>query len=299
MAIQARMPRFGKLSGLLEKHTDLSFGDARAKLDFDGRRIVMARTLSNSCRQYTTSDLIEQAIEHERQDDGSRNEALVELQARGSRDVLEAAERLCHSQDSLHRLVGARILGELGNDRSFPEECCDILLELCHSERVLEVLRCALFSLGHLGNPRCQPDLIRFADHPDPIVRYAVAFSFHEPQTEEAVQVLLRLMTDNEDVRIRDWATTALGQSGADSKGIRAALLVNAMDEDELVRGEALQGLARRKDRQGIDVLMKALSAPSDCPSYFTDAAKIYLSLDLEREFDPLELIVLLQSSRQ
>lgn len=259
----------------------------------------MLRAPRRSRHRQGIVELIEQAVEHEGRDEDSRNDALVELQARGSREVLEAATGLCRSEDSLRRFVGARILGELNHQRRFSDECCDILLELARSEPELELLRCALFSLGHLGNPRCQPDLIRFADHVDPVVRYAVAFSFHEPQTEEAVQVLLRLMRDKEEVRARDWATMVLGESAADSEVIRTALLANAADEDDMVRGEALQGLARRKDRRGVDFLVKELSRSDDCPHFFEDAAKIYLGLDAEQKFDPAELAALLQSTPQ
>lgn len=256
----------------------------------------MSSTLGPSRHRQGIAELIEQAVEHEGRGEDSRNEALVELQALGSRDVLEAATALCRSEDSRRRFVGARILGELGDERCFSDECCDILLALARSEPELEVLRCALFSLGHLGNPRCQPDLIRFADHPDPVVRYAVAFSFHEPQTEEAVQVLLRLMRDRQEVRARDWATMVVGQSAADSEVIRVALLANAVDEDDMVRAEALQGLARRKDRRGVDLLVKELSRSGDCPYFFEDAAKIYLGLDIGQDSDPARLADLLRS---
>jgi HEAT repeat protein len=259
----------------------------------------MSRTPAGSRHLQANVDLIEQAVEHESRDESSRNEALVELQVRGSREVLDDATRLCRSEDSIRRFVGARILGELGHERSFPKECCDTLVELARSESDLEVLRCTLFSLGHLGNLRCQPDLIRFADHPDPIVRYAVAFSFGEPQSEEAVQVLLRLMTDKEEVRARDWATRAVAQSVADGEVIRAALLTNAMDEDEMVRGEAFQGLARRRDRRGIGLLVKELSGSNDRGGHFEDAAKIYLDLAAGQEFDPADLVVLLQSASE
>ncbi|WP_454812827.1 HEAT repeat domain-containing protein [Labrys neptuniae] len=267
----------------------------------DSRRLTFqsAENPSGPIFPQETSDLIERAVEHERQEDCSRNQALVILQARGSREVLEAAIMLCRSENPVRRNVGATILGQLGNPRSFPEECCDVLLELVRSNPELEVLRCALFSLGHLANPRCQPDLMRFANHTDPLVRYAVAFSFHAPQTEEAVQTLLRLMKEREEVRVRDWATRALGLSEADGEAIRDALLANAVDEDEIVRTEALQGLARRKDRRAVAYLIEELLTPTCHVDDFADAAKIYLGLNAEQEFDPAELIALLQAKRQ
>jgi HEAT repeat protein len=180
---------------------------------------------------------------------------------------------------------------------SFPEECCDALLELVRHDPDSQVMVTALFALGHLRNPRCQPDLIKLRNHPNDMVRYGVAFSFGEPQTDEAVRALLELMTDTE-VRARDWATTYVGgTTDLDGPEIRAALLANAADEDELVRAEALHGLARRKDQRAVPHLVAALSANLEHEHNFLDAAKCYLGLDERQKADKGALVAALKTA--
>src|SRR5262245_22311322 len=92
----------------LNDHTDgasLGSGEARRS---------MAENHSVSALPPATDELIELAVEYERQAGDSRNEALVVLQARGSREVLDAATKLCRSADPLRRCVGSELLGQLG-----------------------------------------------------------------------------------------------------------------------------------------------------------------------------------------
>ena len=73
---------------------------------------------------------------------------------------------------------------------------------------------------------------------------------------------LVSLTTDT-DLRNRDWATFLLAQSAADTDAVRAAFLVAARDEDHMVRGEALRGLAKRDPAAAIPLIRSELS--SDC----------------------------------
>jgi HEAT repeat protein len=250
---------------------------------------------------WSTAALIEAAFVE--QHDGDVNDpcpAMVALHRRGNREVLEAAVTLCTSLDPKWRSLGANLLGQLGTpDRTFPEECCDALVRLLRDPSE-EVLVSAVYALGHLGNHRCDPDLLPLKDHPEPAIRKGVAFSLSGTTLPAAVPVLLQLMEDPY-VQARDWATTTLGQAMCfDSDEIREALLLRAAtDSDDIVRGEALCGLARRGDRRGVPLLITELvQTDEQFASYVEDAAKAYLGIDEDEDVTTEELIDALRAAR-
>ena len=240
---------------------------------------------------WSISALFEAAfIELQGGDSDSPCPATVELQGRGTREVLDTALTLCGSLNSGWRSVAACILGQLGTpERTFPEECCDALIALLRDSDE-DVLITALYGLGHLGNHRCDPHLLPFETHPEPVVRKGVAFSLSGTTLPEAVPVLLRLM-DDPYVGARDWATTTLGAATLfDTPEIREALLKRATsDNDEMTRGEALHGLARRGDRRAVPLLLAELTG--EHAHHFEDAARTCLGLD-ESDWTPVEDLV-------
>lgn len=247
----------------------------------------------------STAELVEVAlIDPDGDPHGESHLALLALMDRGSRDVLDAAIALCGSDKAAHRRVAATLLGQLGPDRPFSEDCCDALLHLLKRECDSQVLVTAVFAFGHLGNRRCEPELIALKDHPNDVVRHGVAFSLHGATSDAAVRTLLE-MTDDPYVLARDWATTSLGDTLAvDGPEIRAALLRRASDEDEIIRSEAQHGLARRHDERVVPYLIAELSADRDYMHLFVDAAKDYLGVDQDREAGPDILLSALQSGR-
>lgn len=115
---------------------------------------------------WSTAALIEAAFAEQESDEDAPCPAEVALQQRGNREVLEAALTLCRSLDARWRSLGACLLGELGHpERTFPEECCDALVALLRDPSE-EVLIAAVYALGHLGNHRCDADLLALKDHP-------------------------------------------------------------------------------------------------------------------------------------
>jgi HEAT repeat protein len=249
---------------------------------------------------WSTSALIEAAyIERHEQDDDGPCPATVALIERGSREVFDAASTLCTSLDARWRSLGANILGELGTpERTYPEECCDILIGLLRDPSE-EVVISAVYALGHLGNHRCDADLLALKDHPEPIVRKGVAFSLMGTTLPAAVPALLQLMEDPY-VPARDWATTTLAAAECfDGPEIREALMKRAtVDEDDITRGEALHGLARRGDRRAASVVATELARSGARSWAFEDAAKACLGLDEDTSVEPEELISALRAAR-
>ncbi|HEY6341818.1 MAG TPA: HEAT repeat domain-containing protein [Bryobacteraceae bacterium] len=91
--------------------------------------------------------------------------------------------------------------------------------------------------------------ILRYQDHPDQNVRFAVAFALGcFPNDPQSIRGLVKLTMDAcSDVR--DWAVFGLGVQGdSDSPGIREALLRCVNDANEDVREEAAIGLGKRRD---------------------------------------------------
>lgn len=117
------------------------------------------------------------------------------------------------------------------------------------------------------SNGRSLDELVAAADwyveHPDPRVRYGVTHALLGQDDARAIDLLIRLTTDR-DADVRDWATFGIGTlSELDTPEIRGALAARLGDPHDDTRGEALIGLARRKDLRVVPALMKELS--SDC----------------------------------
>lgn len=197
------------------------------------------------------------------EDDEGVWEAVGSLQRRGTREVLEAAARLLESPLPRARRQGADILGQLGiPERTFPEECVRLLLELLRRESEPSVLHAVAVALGHLQATRAVPELVKLKGHPSEEVRSGVVHGLAGQSLPEAVSALIELSEDpGEDVR--NWATFELGSlTEVDTPQLREALLRRLTDANEEVRGEALVGLAQRKDPRVVEPLMAALRAP-------------------------------------
>ncbi len=90
----------------------------------------------------------------------------------------------------------------------------------------------------------------------------------HEaPLTIESLMIL----SQDTEALVRDWTTFALGtQIDLDTEQIRIALVNRLDDPDDDTRGEALVGLATRKDERVIAALKTELS--SDCINWIASA---------------------------
>lgn len=211
--------------------------------------------------------------------------AIAELHTSGSQYVFERACQLCVSADANERRVGADILGQLGTpDHIFPAETLALLLNMLAQEQEPEVLYAIAVALGHRGDPRAIGPLVALKQHPDALVRDGVVYGLMGHEDELAIQTLIDLSSDPE-THIRDWATFSLGsQIESDTPAIREALIARLADEDSVVRGEAMVGLAHRGDRRMIEPLLNDLNAGL----FGSLAAEAAAEIGDERLYQPL-----------
>jgi HEAT repeat protein len=213
-----------------------------------------------------TDELISFALSHPSVDEefDPHWEAIYVLRKRGTREVFDAATRLLTSPCSVERKLGVRIHAQLGweQQKPFSVESVQLLVLLLEAEEDENVLSAVLFAFGHLQEQECVPAAIRFATHPDPGIRYAVAYGLGGQDDERAISTLITLTKDPDD-RVRDWATFALGSlTERDGPELRAALWARLDDSDNVTRGEALKGLAQRRDERAVEAILAELIGP-------------------------------------
>jgi HEAT repeat protein len=139
----------------------------------------------------------------------------------------------------------------------FAEESEPILIRLLTDNQPV-VIASALYALGHLDRGNCAR-LASFRSHTSADVRCALAYALGGRTDAIAIDALISLSTDG-DTDTRNWATFALGSLSDDnSPAIRDALAARLMDADREVRGEAMVGLAERRDDRAIDAILGEL----------------------------------------
>ena len=216
------------------------------------------------------SKINEELFELAFEDDGERDDdyeaesawaAIRVLRRRNTPEVFALAKQYCASPVARHRERGLQVLAQLGagqpiEQRRHVAESVELAIAGTRDSDTA-VLPAAAWALAHLDGHESKTALIRLKNHSDPDVRYAVAFGLVMEKVPGVVPTLLELMDDNDD-KVRNWATYALGQSPEhDSPEIREAFRRRLSDSFEEAREEAIWGLAKRKDRQGLALLLK------------------------------------------
>jgi HEAT repeat protein len=203
--------------------------------------------------------------------------AIRRLHKRPEREVFDRAAVCCASSVPVERLVGADVLAQIGDaaadgSRPFTHESVPMLRALLFDSDE-SVIASAVHALAHHRRASAA-DVGRLARHESANIRWAVAGAL-DGQDPEALAILIDLTTDV-DVDVRDWATFAIGtQSDADGPAIRDALRVRLSDDDEMVRCEAMVGLARRRDAGVISHVVNALDRPDPDRLVFDAADEI------------------------
>jgi len=223
-----------------------------------------------------TSDLLDRAatlVSEADEDSDERWAAVTALRRRAERPVFERAAEWCRSTSTAHRVLGADVLAQLGAPECpFAADSTPILMSLLQAPEDNAVIE-ALYALGHLRvGP--SPAIAAFAQHSSKRVRVATAHALvgrDEPTALDA----LRLLTDDPDIDVRNWATFGLGTlCNSDSQEIRDALAARLADDDGEIRGEALVGLARRRDERAIAAIFAEL-ARDEVPMLAIEAAEL------------------------
>lgn len=224
----------------------------------------------------TIQDLIQLGLVQRKLNEPIENDviALKVLRRCANRTVFDIIKKLCESPAPEERAFAADVLGQFGVitqaglERMFREEVVQALLELLAEEQVPEVLNSIGVAFGHLKEPRAIPLLIRYKNHPNPLAREGVTWGMMGLDDEIAIQTLIELSQD-EETYIRDWATFELGsQTEVDTPALREALYRNIHDSDVDVRNEALAGLAMRRDKRVIPMILDLMQSSEDMMSY-------------------------------
>jgi len=173
------------------------------------------------------------------------------LAARADASTLEAMQGLAADEDPELRELAAYVLGQLGTTTpALPAEQEAALRAMADRETDPHVLSAIICAFGHLGAPAGHDWLLAQRAHEDTYVREAVAFALGGRRGEDTLAALIELSGD-EDAKVRDWATFALGTlAEADSPALRDALAARLDDPDEDTRMEAVHGLALRGDER-------------------------------------------------
>lgn len=95
---------------------------------------------------------------------------------------------------------------------------------------------------------------------------------------EANLQVLIRFMRDD-DRSNRDWATFMLALRDFDTPAVRDALVRASRDADDIVRDEAIWGLARRDTSLALPLVLKVLDSNVSVP--LLGAAELCADLSL------------------
>jgi HEAT repeat protein len=192
------------------------------------------------------------------------------LRTRGGEEEFTAASKLCESQNSQGRTLGVNILAQIGTTKNKFRtiERGDIFLKLLsQEEKDRDVLAAIGYAFGYLNDARGILPLIELKNHADSDVRMGVVLGLSCQEDESAIQALIELSAD-EDEDVRNWATFGLGsQITIDTQTIRNTLykrILSEVGEDDTIaeiRGEALLGLAMRKDERVIELLIGELES--------------------------------------
>lgn len=178
---------------------------------------------------------------------------LVALHQRPTPEVFGAATELIAGTDPADRVFGIRILRELGEAddtgrRPFSDQAVPLLRELLRQEPDARVLAWIISALGYNAARESLPEALRFVEHSEAGVRFAVAAALPglvDPQQiePEAADAVLTLCRDG-DPEIRYYALYALLDevSGIDPLQLANVRTALENDPDEQIRNMALTG---------------------------------------------------------
>ncbi len=180
----------------------------------------------------------------------------------GSEDLLQRLSALARSASARRRAVAIEVAGKLYRRRGSSHEPFALaqtqaLLLQALQDPAPRVRRAAAYGISERPHPDSLPLLLRELTHPDPSLRLALCVALGRCEAAAAIDALIRLAQDTE-AEVRNWATFGLGtlREEADTPALREQLVRNLGDANDEVRGEALCGLAARRDPRALTHLL-------------------------------------------
>jgi len=187
-----------------------------------------------------------------------------ELRRRPSSSVHSHAIQLCKSNSENEIQIGVDVLAQLGfhpNPRFGKTETLKMYFSLLDENISPKTLSKVLSGIGwnneNLSSNRIKK-LLKFINHPFSEVRYALVHALMGLENSIAVNAMIILTRDSHPL-IRDWATFSIGSQIVTSDSNIIEALWQRIDDDPVIRKEAIIGLASRKDKGVKEILKKEL----------------------------------------
>ncbi|MER5884407.1 ankyrin repeat domain-containing protein [Streptomyces sp. NPDC001941] len=223
-------------------------------------------------RRTAYAELADRALGAGRPEHADWAQSVAVLRARGDEETFQAAAAWCASGDEARQAFAADVLAGLGLGpgawRPFAPRAVPLLCELARDARGSALVLAAVRALGHQGQGRALPGVLRHAGHPDPVVREAVAEALARltgPADGAGTAALAVLARDARE-RVRRAATAGLAglrpgpaPDAERQDAIRQALAERLDDPDAATAAEAARGLAVRQDPRAVEVLARLL----------------------------------------
>lgn len=221
--------------------------------------------------EMTDSELLELAIADESKDTQSRP-ALVVLQLRDTDQLFQSVKELLKSPIAAARAVAVYVLKEKVG-ASHLEEARTLVTDLFADEHEACVIVALVYATERLKMPNQSKLTLGLEKHASKDVRLALAFALDSHQDFKGIDMLVDLTNDKED-EVRDWAVFGLGVLGSvNCPQVNDALFARMDDPIVEIRHQALEGLAKRRDRRALPVLVRELEIGWHGPMLY-DAAK-------------------------
>ena len=211
-------------------------------------------------KKLSTKQLILQAYREE--DDDTYMGYIHLLRLRGNDETFHLTKKLAYSKDSTYREIAASILSQFGYKTKLHKGESVYLLSKLLNDKDEDVICNTIYAFGHRKCTRYADKLASFVTSTSIEIKEALAFTLGEYENQKCIDALIILMRD-ENYDVRNWATFSLAQiNEINTPSIRDALFKNLNDDETEVRGEALLGLALRKDERVKDTIIEDLQKP-------------------------------------
>ncbi len=170
--------------------------------------------------------------------------SLIALHGRPTQKVIDWCKDLCRATDPHHRVVGLRVLRELGHQlvdlTSAWEGIEPLVVELARNDQAPEVITWAISCLNYKStSPAAFEAVLLHVEHSDPNVRFSVANALpgftNDTDRTGAIIDILTTMADDEDADVRAYALMGLTYDLGLVEEIRPLLETHSSDADEQI----------------------------------------------------------------